>query len=213
TMLFLRWLDPVLAERAEMVPDPTFSIDIISTVDREALKIKLRAFGVDFSRPRLILCVRNSTCIDEAVRYFKARGFQAVSVTFPNALSDVDLSREGFTPPEWASVFGLMDAGISERMHACISCILNNTPFIGIDRYKLKQGDSKIEHLMRFFGIDRFYHNTEEGRPDTLQAVCGQVAEGNWPVDGIAEKRTELRKRSDEFASKMTKISGPHSER
>src|SRR5262245_28055617 len=89
---FIRWLAPSL--RTEWVPDPSFSIDVLSLVDREAVKVKLATLGVDFSRPRLGVMLGDGRETEAAVAKLRARGFQAVGFSLSNNFSECELFRE-----------------------------------------------------------------------------------------------------------------------
>jgi hypothetical protein len=207
TMSFLKWLDPVIASKAEWVPDPTFATDILSLVDKKVLKQKLQQWGVDFSRPLICIVLKDTPHINEIIGEMKKKGFQIVGLTLPNRVADVDLSDKGFTPLEWFGVFGLMDFCISQRMHACISCILQDTPFIAVDFYSNPMDDdSKLKDLMQSFGLLDYYYKADNSSVGEFQLICERLFNELWPVNEIAEKRRLFNNRSKEFTDKIKGI-------
>jgi hypothetical protein len=208
TMFFLKWLDKDIASKAEWVPDPTFSTDIGTLVDKEKLKQQLQDWGVDFSRPRVCTVLRDSPkLLDELINAIKKKGFQVLSLSLPNSIADVDLSDKGFTPLEWFGVFGLMDFCISQRMHTCISCILHDTPFVAVDFYSNSMDDdTKVKDLMRSFSLLDYYYNVEKDSSDKLRGSLENLFNKPWPVHEIAQKRILFNNRSRDFTDKIKKI-------
>jgi hypothetical protein len=208
TMSFLKWLDTDIAGKAEWVPDPTFSTDIVSLVDKEMLKQRLQDWGVDFDRPRICTVLRGSPKLnDDLINEIKKKGFQVVSLSLPNSIADVDLSDKGFTPLEWFGVFGLMDLCISQRMHTCISCILHDTPFIAVDFYgNSMDDDTKVKDLMRSFNLLDYYYSNEKDPSEKFQGIMENLLNKPWPAHEIAEKRILFNNRSKEFMYKIAAI-------
>jgi hypothetical protein len=208
TMTFLKWLDTDIAGKAEWVPDPTFSTDILSLVDKEMLKQRLQDWGVDFGRPRICTVLRDSPKLnDDIINEIKKKGFQVVSLSLPNSIADVELSDKGFTPLEWFGVFGLMDFCLSQRMHTCISCILNNTPFIAVDFYSNSMDDeTKLKDLMQSFDLLDYYYNDKKDPLEKFQSICDNLVDKPWPVSEIIQKRLLFQNRSKEFTDKIKKI-------
>jgi len=204
TMQFLEWLDAGIAGRAEWVPDPTFSVDILSRVDKDALRRKLEGFGVNFNQPRVGTVVDDSPLTNTVLQELKQKGYQIVAITLPNRSADVALYNQALTPLEWAATFGLMDFCVSLRMHACIFSILNGTPFIAVDFYQNNSdSDSKLKHLLESLGLDDFYCVGDLGWLERLRRMCADIIEGRWPSGTVAEKRAMFRSRSREFAEKI----------
>jgi hypothetical protein len=205
TMSFLKWLDTGMARKAEWVPDPTFSADILPLLDRETLKQKLQTLGVDFNRPRICIILEGSTNINnEVIEGMKQRGFQIVALSLKNRFADVELFDKGFTPIEWAGIFGLMDFCVSQRMHACIYSILNNIPFVAVDIYSNPMDDeTKVKDLMRSFNLLDYYYNAEKDPPEKFRVICENMIKKPWPVNEIAQKRLLFNSRSREFTDKI----------
>ena len=207
TMSFLKWLDSTIGSKAEWVPDPTFSTDFLSFVDKEMLKQKLQQWGVDFGRPRICIVLEDVPGLNEAIREMKDRGFQIVGLSIPNRTADVVLFDKGFTPLEWAGVFGLMDFCISQRMHACISCILQDTPFVAVDFYGNPMDDeTKIRDLMRSFNLLDYYYNGKRDLRESFLGILEKLISKPWPDRDIAQKRLLFHNRSNEFTAKIREI-------
>ncbi len=207
TMSFLEWLDPAVAASAERVPDPTFSFDVLSSVDQDALREKLTQYGVDFSRPRAGIILRNTKLSQHITEWLKQKGYQTIGISEPNPSADVQLSEVDFTPFEWAAFFGLVDVCLSSRMHGCIYCILSGTPFVGVDfRFSPIDGESKIKDLMRSFDLAAFYFEPKTGTLDQLQAMCDRLTSGSaWPHNQVADRRTQFQHRSEAFSEKISR--------
>jgi hypothetical protein len=204
TMSFIEWLDPNLARKAEWVPDPTFSTDILSLVDKDMLKQKLQQHGVDFERPLVCTVLRDVRGINEFIRDMKKKGYQIIGSTVPNKEADVALFDKGFTPLEWVGIFGFMNFCISQRMHACIACILQNTPFIAVDFYSNPMDDdTKLKDLLRSFDLLNYHYQVGKDSPEKLHEISEKLISEPWPVAKIEQKRTLFQNRSREFTEKI----------
>jgi polysaccharide pyruvyl transferase WcaK-like protein len=132
-----------------------------------------------------------------------------VGLTLPNKAADVALFDKGFTPLEWFGVFGLMDFCILQRMHACISCILQDTPFIAVDFYgNPMDDDTKLKDLMRSFNLLDHYYNSQKDSPGKFSEILEKLVNEPWPVSEIAQKRLLFSNRSKEFTDKIKEILG-----
>ncbi len=206
TISFLKWLDADLAERSEWVPDPVFSIDVLSLIDREMLKQKLKQWGVDFGRPRIGLVLKDTPELNKVIAGMKQKGFQVVGLSVPNRIADVGLFDKGLTPIEWFGVFALMDICVSQRMHACISCIVNDIPFIAVDFYSNPMDDdTKLKDLMQSFNLPDYYYNSQEGSSRKFHRISEKLFNDPWPVSEIAEKLLLFSHRSREFTDKINR--------
>ncbi len=207
TLAFLEWLDTDTAKRAEWVPDPTFSFDSLSLVNKNLLKQKLEQYGVDFSRPRLGVIVRNTQVTNMVIQQLKEKGYQVVGLTERNPVSDVELFEKDFTPLEWASIAGFMDFVLTQRMHGAISCILNNTPFVGIAFTENRiDGDSTLKDLMRSFNLQDYYYSSMLESVERLKEICDFLIEDSWPSGLVNQKRVYFQCRSREFTAKIKQL-------
>ena len=204
TLEFLEWLDPSIAKRAEWVPDPTFSTDILGQVNTESIKEKLVKCGVNFSRPRLALVGSASTDTAGIIEDYRRKGHQIVAVSVSNNLADIDLSTQSFSPGEWFALFGQMSVCISVRMHACIACIHNGIPFIAVDALSdPRNKETKLKDLMRSLDLDSFHYRVGIDPPAKIGLIRDALMEGEWPIDSIRAKISSFRHRSEEFARKI----------
>ncbi len=207
TISFLEWLDKDLAQKAELVPDPAFSIDVLGLVDKNQIKCKLEELGVDFSKPRVGIVAYNNSETNELIKYFKQREYQTVGVSFSNDAIDVDLSKEDFNPLEWFSIFGFFDICVSILMHPSIACIANGTPFFGIDlRNSSSDGESKMKDLMRSFDLLEFYYTTQAAFLKKIDQIFKDNILKEWPYSYIKEKRKIFTNQSNEFVNKIKLI-------
>lgn len=207
TRRFVEWLDPLNSARVQHVPDPTFSVSLIDETHVESARQKLTSWGVDFSRPTVAVICRHDRLIEPALQHLRSLGYQSVGLVLKNGLADLDLSSKPLTPLEWMASFRLFDLCLSERMHACISCLLQQTPVIALDFLKdhNHQG-SKVENLFDTFGLAAFHYSVHFQEASELVRMCKRIKAGDWPdehVKGITEK---LRIRSAEFASQMSEM-------
>ncbi len=210
TRSFLRWLDPALERRAEWTPDPTFALDWLSLVDREAVRHKMENCGVDFGRPRLGVVLSDSTWLERVVDRFRQKGFQIVGLAVPNRFSDVELFRADLTPPEWGAAFGFLDACLTRRMHPSIACILSGTPFAVVDFYGNPLDDqSKLKDLMGTFGLldYYYYYDKRSCSYDQLLGTCLRVTEAAWPKERVEGVKKDLQKKAKDFIDALG--SGP----
>ena len=204
---FLRWLDPVIASKAEWVPDPTFSLDSLGIVDKKSLRDKLEQYGVDFSRPRLGIVAYDETVTNDVTEQVKKMGFQVIALSISNTAADVRLFEKGFTPLEWASIYGFFDLCLTSKMHGAIACILNNTPFVGLGFYENQvSGNSKIKDLMQSFNLERFYYSPRSATGKQLRDMCDAVITGSWPSEETIKNRRLFQRRSKEFIAKIKNL-------
>ncbi len=207
TKNFLEWLDSDIAKRAEWVPDPTFSFDALSLVDKNLLKQKLEQYGVDFSRPRLGVIVKDTQVTNTVIQQLKEKSYQVVGLTERNPVSDVELFERDFTPLEWASIAGFMDFVLTQRMHGAISCILNNTPFVAIAFTENRiDGDSTLKDLLYSFDLQDYYYSSKLESVERLKKICDFLIEDSWPSGLINQKRDFFQRRSREFTVKIKQI-------
>jgi len=210
TKRFVEWLDPANAARVQHVPDPTFSVSLVDESHLESARLKLTAWGVDFSRPTVVVLCRYGRLIQPALQRLRSRGYQSVGLVLKNGCVDLDLSGKPLTPLEWMAAFRLFDLCISERMHACISCLLQGTPVIALDFLKDRdhQG-SKIENLFDTFGLAAFHYSVHFQEAQELGRMCERIEAGEWPHAHVKRTTETLRVRSIEFAGQLCEMLSP----
>lgn len=204
TFDFLEWISPDVVAKAKKVPDPTFAYDVFGQVDQDALQAKLEGLGVDFSRPRLGILLRESTLANDVIAEFKRQGYQILALSERNIAADIHLFDHAFTPFEWGAIMGLLDGCVSQRMHGCIYCLLNNTPVVAMD-YSKRRPDScsKLNDLMSDFGLDEYYVSVTETHSNMPADVYHKLQPDNWPMESVAENLKAYRQKSVDFAIKM----------
>ena len=157
THRFLDWLDPALADRAVLVPDPTLGVSLLNPARVASVRAFLKERGVDFDRPRCGIICGPHAQLEAAMTKLRKRGYQIIGITTPNTYSDIPLFDQPFHPLDWAVLFQLMDVCVVDRMHGSIFCIQNHAPFVALDSYETEQdNDSKTRSLMRRFGLTDF---------------------------------------------------------
>ena len=204
---FVTWIDPAIAARTALVPDPTFAADLIGDVDRAALRARLAAAGVDFSRPRVGFVAGNHPELRQLADHYRREGFQVVGVTTVNDYCDVPLWNLDLHPLEWAALFGCFDLCVSERMHASIFCLHNRTPLILVDINEPAPGsnqDTKVLHLARKFGL------TGRVVPRSTFSVgrALEAAQGPWNRAAIDGALAALRAEAGTFLARIAQTLG-----
>jgi nitroreductase len=201
---FLRWLYPGQPDRGEWVPDPTFSVDLLALVDRDQVRAKLEAYGVDFARPRLGIVLPDAPRARRCVERFRERGYQVIGMSMKNRLSDVELFSKGLSPLEWLAAFGCFDTCITQRMHPAIACLLNGTPFAVVDFYKNTLNEmTKLRDLLSSFDLLDYYYYWYTTPEEQLQGICERLLQEPWPEEKVARTRQEFNVRAAEFTHKI----------
>jgi hypothetical protein len=210
TLRFLELLHPCLAQRAALVPDPTWGYDILPTVDANALKARLTGLGVDFSRPRCGFIAGPTDAARTTAAEYRRRGYQIIGITTRNDFSDVPLFDHGFRPLEWARLFGFLDLCVSERMHGTIFCLQNETPVVALDINDPADGsDTKIGDLLRGFGLERFCLPKRSATAAMLINACGEATEDTWNWTEIRNRRAAHRNTIDIFLQQLPDVIQP----
>lgn len=207
SLRFLEWLDKSIARRAALVPDPTWAVDLLEQVDAAALKARLTAAGVDFSRPRCGFIAGPSESARLCAAEMRRRGYQIVGVTTANDFSDVRLFDHGFHPLEWARLLGFMDLVVTERMHGTIFCLQNRVPAVVLDINEPKgDPDTKILDMLRSFGLDRFCLPKATTTASRLVAACDDALAQPWDWDQIGKQSARFRRTCDIFLQRLKDI-------
>ncbi|MEW5895889.1 MAG: polysaccharide pyruvyl transferase family protein [Candidatus Omnitrophota bacterium] len=213
TLQFLEWLSPAIAQKAVFVPDPVFTLPLDQIQSfQENVKFRLMEKGINFDRPLLGIILDPSEETNNALRFFRKKGYQIIAFSYPNVQCDLDLSSEAFNPLEWMGLFQCMDICLSCRFHGCISCLMGNVPFIGIDQYNSKSKNTKIRSLLKTFDLEKNYFNEYLREGKSLKQICEALLEQPWPTDSISKKIDQLRNLSNVFAEKILNIITPEYE-
>lgn len=138
--------------KLELIPDPTFSLDIdYSYAERFVERKKL-----DFSAPSVMMSFPSVFAPKaEIVRHFKSQGYRVFSLGYaPYA----DVSLPDISPFEWAGIYKYFDLVLTDRFHGTLFSILNNTPVISIIGHAnliSNRGQSKYSSLWSLFGLEQ----------------------------------------------------------
>ena len=133
TLEFLKWLKIENSNEVSIIPDPVLSFDLIPYIDLRFLKDKLIKLGIDFTKARMGIYSSQCNVMDRIINHLRRRDIQIVAISDYLGEVDISLVENGFTPIEWAFIPRFMTYCISNRMHGCITNLINNTPFIALD--------------------------------------------------------------------------------
>lgn len=154
TYSFLEAVSSDIAGRAVKVPDPTFFHSVLDAKVKRDCELMLDERGVDLSRPKVGVIAGKSKLVSEIAVILQKRGLQVIAVSYPQEDINLGLDREWICPLKWANLLGLFDVIVTDRMHASIYAILNETPVFAIDTNLRVPGETtKIEDL--FLDFDR----------------------------------------------------------
>lgn len=110
--------------------DPTMFLDLNDVpCDMDALKEKMIAHGVDFSKPLIGLMAGNS--IGREIKKKYGDSIQLVALYEPNKYADVYLY--DLTPFEWAHVFSFFKLTFTHFFHGTLLSLANGVPVIPIE--------------------------------------------------------------------------------
>lgn len=213
---FIKWINPKLIDSIDLISDPAFSIDEHKFAYDDVVREKLKNLGVDFSRPILGIIIyqysnKDFLLLKNAIKVFKKRGFQIMGINFNSSgLEDINISNNIFTPYEWVSIFGVVSACISDRYHACISCLIKNTPFITYDLNEIDTGISKIEHLLSVFGLDNYYFSKFKNNEKTFLDKCKYLIDARWPIENVNGIKLKLRTEHSNYLNRIKKSMKEH---
>lgn len=200
TLHFVEWLDPKLAERTTIVPDPTLAMDIRNLERVNSLRLKLESYGVDFRQPICGVVCDHHIAVGEVVRRLRNAGYQIAGITTKNEFSDVILYDKPIHPLDWAIIFKLMDVCIVDRMHAAIFCLHNQTPFVALDSYETRcDNDSKTRSLLRNFGVEDCCLSKRRITADQLEGLFTQVCRDGMPWELVANRMSQYAKEAGTF--------------
>lgn len=203
TFRFVEWLYPELSANIEIMPDPTFTVNVLDAVDRSGLRNRLLELGVDFSRPRCGFVAPDSNPVREAAAVMREKGYQIIGIGTKNSFSDVRLFEQGFSPLEWAATFGFMDMCVSERMHACIFCLLNQTPFVALDINECPgDPETKLTDLVGQFGLGEFCFPMGKVTKCDVVSACERIALSPWNWSGIGSVIERFREKARGFMNR-----------
>ncbi|MCP4140509.1 MAG: polysaccharide pyruvyl transferase family protein [Chloroflexi bacterium] len=188
----------------EMIPDPTFTYEIKTS----GVLSKLQALGIDMDRPTLgLLFFGDNFLSNEILSHYKAKGYQILAMSMYNAVADYNLGHI-LSPFEWAEAFRYLSFCISDRFHGTIFCLLNQIPFICLEKERhLPKKQSKIYDLLTTFGLETCYQNpADEGFEIVSFLAHADEIEATWEKNfksGILPRIDDLKDEHAQFARKM----------
>ena len=204
----------------EMIPDPTFMYKFRNT----DVVTKLQSVGIDLDRPILgLLFYGDDKLSNEILRHYKAKGYQIAAMSMYNAVADFNLGHM-LTPFEWAETFRYLSFCISDRFHGTIFCLMNQTPFLSLEKERyLPKDQSKIYDLVASFDLEVCYQNPADENfsttsflvhADEIKAAWEKTFKPNIPskIDALKEKHIQfIRKIREELSGQMQDIQPPSS--
>lgn len=153
TRRFIESVDSSLAHDVEIVPDPTFGLDLDKSMESD-LKQNLEKWGVDFSKPICCFIAPDHPALSKFATELHNQGYQTVSLSTKNTFGQIPLHDKPISPLDWSNIFGLFDYCVTVRMHGAIFCLKNNIPFVAIDINETdKDNVSKTVDLMSRFNL------------------------------------------------------------
>jgi len=162
----------------DLIPDPTFTYEFQNTNVAE----KLMSLGIDLNRPLLGLLLFGDEPLSQKIHeHYKAKGYQIVAMSMYNAIADFNLGHV-LTPFEWAETFRYLSFCITDRFHGTIFCLLNQTPFVSLEKDRhLPREQSKLHDLLKGFGFEGLYYNpTDEAFSATHFLSNVDEVETSW---------------------------------
>ena len=188
----------------EKIPDPTFMYEFRNT----AVAVKLQSLGVDLDRPILgMLLFGADVLADRILSHYKSKGYQVLAMSMYNSKADFNLGHI-LTPFEWAEAFRYFSFCIGDRFHGTVFCLLNQTPFISIEKdTHLPKNQSKIFDLLVDFRLETCYQNPadEDFEINSFLAHADEI-EATWEYTfklGIAPKIDAKKEEHAQFIHKM----------
>lgn len=186
TLEFVRHLDPGLAARTQITPDPTLCVDLKEiNPDEASVYSKLIAWGLGAEQKKVGFLLNSQNKYQPLARFFEERNWQSASLTTPNSFSNNHFYDKALPPQEWARALGFFDFVITERMHGMIFCLKNKVPFLATDiNPNSPDKPSKVVSLLeRFDLMDCYCHkdSTQEELITTLHHSFNKT----WDWDRI----------------------------
>lgn len=197
------------ADRVQIVPDPTFTLDLDDLgVDDDEVRTILRRAGLDLNRPIGCLNLWKRPDLARPIcDYFRSRGRQMVSVSQLNNAVDVTLT-DKLTPLQWARVFRFFEFVIGDRFHGSIFPLKNHVPFMILELYHTYDKDlSKNRSLMRQLDLeDHVIHRRDF--EDNLNVLFERIerVKAAWNPDSIEARLEPLRQKHREFTQRMAGV-------
>lgn len=114
------------------------------------------------------------------------------------------------SPIEWYALLKYARAYIGSNMHPIVSCLHNAVPCFSIDNWgrtnfwgeKINDGSSKVEHIMKVFGVGQNHRMISEGKCNvTVEEIMKGITD--FPRDSVKERASQY---LDEYNGMMSNI-------
>jgi len=200
TQSFLRHLDPALADRAHLVPDPTLCVDLdVIEPDRQSVWDQMAAWGLDFNRKKLGMLMGAKETYRPLVEHFVKQDWDTASLTTANAFSENRFFSKPLSPPMWARALGAFDFILTERMHGMIFCLKNQVPFLALDiNPNTPEKPSKVVSLLKKFDLLDCCCDANAD-PETMMSALRKALEHPWDWQSIQKKLDQLKSQGHAF--------------
>lgn len=171
TQDFIHTIEPGSASRVKLIPDPTLSYTLNTKPAADYLRKRRVSLGAKTIGLDLPTSVRG---VEQAVKHYKDAGYTIVTWRGRSKYADFDFS--DLSPLEWSGIFAHFAITLTNRFHASIFSLKNETPVITVDfksNRVTESQKSKASMLLESFGIrDGNYANATAMADDwVLQAM------------------------------------------
>lgn len=200
TQKMLRSINKCLS--VTITPDPVFAFnynmgDLIPSKESVMKKFSIPEKYVLISLFRQTL---SKQCLDDLKNEFKHKGLVCVALPMPDEginyqhTFDYVISSP-LSPIDWYALIKYSKAYIGENMHPIVVCLHNSVPCFSIDNWGAidifkrpkKNGSSKVEDILRIFGVDNFHKFVSRGRCN-ISAKQIVYAIEKYPISQVEEK-------------------------
>lgn len=192
-------------DRLQLVPDPTFYLDIdYSAADSYTKRSGMAQCG------KPIVCfhlLKTDTFADELAKMFHQKGWLVASLR-PAKYADFLL--KDLSPMEFAGIFRYFDLTITHRFHDSVFSIKNLTPFIVYPpsaSYKSEGGHSKQSSLTNAFGLTDICLIEGIQKMEVsmiMERAMNAISEFNKRKPGIQEQLLRYKKQLNEYIQRTT---------
>ena len=177
-------------DRIEIIPDPTFLVDINTSFAKTYLERK----GIDLKAPILGVDIPMTVPgLKPYINRLSQQDWQIISWRIRHRKGLIDCSDIG--PLEWAGMFSFFTLTITNRFHAAIFSLKNKVPLLSIDckpgRY-LSDGWSKSSSLLKHFGLSQTAH-TNLPKLNGVSDLSGHAEQALNAFDDVQVTRTLVR--------------------
>jgi exopolysaccharide biosynthesis predicted pyruvyltransferase EpsI len=178
-------------EKLQLIPDPTFTLEI----DHQSVDEYLRRRKYNFKKPTICFHLsKNEHWGKQLSVLLKNSGFQIASFR-PNDYSDIILN--DLSPLEQLGIYKYFQLMITNRFHDTIFCLKNNTPMITFpfnDEYITNYGESKYYSLLKEFDLLNSNYIKKKSRISS-ELLFGMV---NNAIEDFNQKKLSIQLKIEE---------------